>query len=217
MTPRVARVAVFGFVAAGVGVWCNVMYLQGVDRSTILARGPSIGASGPRIAQAPRLEYSERVDQGTPPTISRDDADVVRAVQRELSQSGYNPGPTDGSATPVTRAAIMAYEYDHGLPVTGEATQDLLKAMLFGRERLAAAPSGDLGTQTGPQAQQVIRSVQQSLAKLGYAIGRPDGRLGEETARAIRKFEAEQGLPSTGRISGQLVLKLTEAAARRGL
>ncbi len=215
MTPRVARAAVFTFAIAGVGVWCNVMYLQGGERAVSFARGSAASDASQRMARGPRLEYSERVDSSAASASAGPiDAGVVRAIQRELAQNSYGPGPVDGVANPVTRAAIMAYELEHGMPLTGEPSQELLKAMLFGRERSGQA-SGDPAAPVGPQAEQIIQSVQLSLAKLGYPVGRADGRLGDGTARAIRKFEAEQGLPSTGRISGPLMLKLSEAASRR--
>jgi peptidoglycan hydrolase-like protein with peptidoglycan-binding domain len=59
----------------------------------------------------------------------------------------------------------------------------------------------------------VIRSVQRSLAKLGYKAGAANGKLTPETARAIRAFEADQALPETGRISGPLLARLGRLAS----
>ena len=63
------------------------------------------------------------------------------------------------------------------------------------------------------QAEQVIRAVQQRLAALGYRIGRVDGWLGEDTVKAIRDFEMDKGLVPKGRISAELVARLSDAAA----
>ncbi len=54
----------------------------------------------------------------------------------------------------------------------------------------------------------MIRSVQRSLAKLGYKAGAANGRLTPETTRAIRAFEGDQALPETGRVSGPLISRL---------
>jgi peptidoglycan hydrolase-like protein with peptidoglycan-binding domain len=48
------------------------------------------------------------------------------AVQQELTRRGYRPGPIDGVLGPQTRAAIRKYQRQHGLPVTGEVSLELL-------------------------------------------------------------------------------------------
>jgi hypothetical protein len=51
------------------------------------------------------------------------------AVQAELARHGYYDGPLDGVVGEGTRRAIRAYQRDHGLPVTGEITPELLDSM----------------------------------------------------------------------------------------
>ena len=60
----------------------------------------------------------------------------------------------------------MAYEHDHGLALTGEASEALLKRILFG----AAAGPEPAGTAKArsSDAEQVIRAVQKGLVALGY-------------------------------------------------
>lgn len=48
-------------------------------------------------------------------------SDTVFYVQQQLAAQGYAVGPVDGVAGSRTRAAVRAYEADHGLPVTGNA------------------------------------------------------------------------------------------------
>lgn len=197
------------------------MYLQQGTRSDLAARTHRLGETQPRPSS-----FGERIDgrlgqfeidstpvQPTQPPANTEgyDPDVVRAVQRELAQRGYAPGLNDGSAHPVTRAAVMAYEYDHGMPLTGEPSEALLKSILFGLSASGGSPS----VPPSAEATGIIRTVQQSLAALGYGVRSVDGRIGEETARAIRKFEQKQGLPQTGRISGPLFVKLTDATSRQ--
>ncbi len=140
------------------------------------------------------------------------DFETIRAVQRELIQRGYGPIQADGIPGLVTRAAIMAYEHDNKLPLTGEATANLLKGLLLG-----AAPSGEARAEAGrvrsAQAEHVMRTVQQSLSVVGYQPGRVDGRVGEETERAIREFEMDEGIVPSGRVSAELVTRLARAAS----
>jgi peptidoglycan hydrolase-like protein with peptidoglycan-binding domain len=58
----------------------------------------------------------------------------------------------------------------------------------------------------------VTRLVQQLLTGRGYNIGAVDGRLGEDTRRAIQAFETAQRLPPSGRISAALVTRLQRTA-----
>lgn len=216
MLPRRAKILLCACAAASAGVWWNVMHLQQGTRADVMARTHRLGeaASGPVPAPAPAARTAPAAALIDTPAASRPqaDPDVVRAVQRELTQRGYDAGPADGLVHSVTRAAVMAYEHDHGLRLTGEPSEELLKAFLFGLPAGSGShPPGD----PLPAAVAVIRSVQQSLAALGYPVSRFDGRLGEETVGAIRRFESQHRMPQSGRISGTLLLKLTEAAVRQ--
>ena len=136
--------------------------------------------------------------------------EVTRAVQRELKIRGYETGSADGSQSLMTRAAIMGFEYDHALPMTGKPSQRLLKAIILGDGARGARTVGSNGQSN--EAADVIRSVQASLAKAGYKPGRVTGKLSPETMRAIRAFEADQALPETGRLSGPLVSRLARVS-----
>jgi peptidoglycan hydrolase-like protein with peptidoglycan-binding domain len=142
------------------------------------------------------------------------DADTVRAVQAELSRRGYGPVAADGVMRPAARAAIMAFEHEHRLPLTGEATQELLKQMLFGAPPAAGAAAPP--EVRSSQAQAVIKDVQRQLAARGYRPGAADGRLNAETVAAIRTFEADQGLVPKGRISAVLLDRLESGMAGGG-
>lgn len=143
-----------------------------------------------------------------------DTQDVTKALQRELRARGYETGSADGQPGLMTRAAIMAYEHDRDLPLTGEPTAQLLKLVLLGDTPVSAATEPRARKEQSTQATQVIRTVQQSLVTLGYMPGKIDGRPGEDTVRAIREFELDQGLPETGRVSGQLVARLARLAGQ---
>ncbi len=134
------------------------------------------------------------------------DADTVRAVQAELNRRGYGPVTADGIMGPAGRAAIMAFEYEHRLPLTGQATQEVLKLLLFGAPP-AATDAGPPEVRS-PQAQALVSDVQRQLTARGYRPGAADGRLSAETVAAIRAFEADQGLVPKGRISAPVLERL---------
>ncbi len=141
---------------------------------------------------------------------------TVLSVQKELTRRGYQPGAIDGAVGLVTRAAILAYENDNGLPLSAEPSPELLAHLRHG----TAAPGIAIGLdgqakQPSDHAESVIRSVQQSLRHLGYLARKADGRAEEATIRAIREFEMDSGLVPTGRISAPLVNQLAKRLNRK--
>ncbi len=142
--------------------------------------------------------------------LPADANELTRAVQRELKIRGYETGATDGTTSLMTRAAIMGFEYDHAMPMSGKPSQRLLKAILLGDGARTQRRVGSAGQSS--EAADVIRSVQTSLLKAGYRPGRATGKLTPETMRAIRAFEADQALPETGRVAGPLVARLARVS-----
>jgi peptidoglycan hydrolase-like protein with peptidoglycan-binding domain len=228
MTPRQARIALSTFVLLAAGVVYNALYLQSDAASTRIAGEATRPAStSPRATAQPPART--RTAQGTkrtallkPDSANANDtpedlpgeagADTIRAIQRELNQRGFGPVASDGIMRPVTRAAIMSYEHDNRLPLTGEATEGLLTRLVLGASAINA-PSG-AGEVQSPHAEATIKQVQRMLTASGYRPGPADGRLRAETTTAIRAFEQEQGLAPKGRISAEVVGRLQNSATR---
>ncbi len=226
MTATTMKLGLAAFAALGAAALVNITMLQpnagrvAVSRpaaqSTVKPQqaAPGEARSGARSAPAaetPTVPAAAAPAPPAPPTPSAT-TDVTRAIQRELKDRGYDAGTPDGQPGLMTRAAIMAYEHDRNLPLTAEPTPQLLKLIVMNTS-LTAARTGPTLEQS-VQATHVIRTVQQSLVTLGYAPGKVDGRLGDDTVRAIRDFELDQGLPETGRVSGQLVARLSRLAGQ---
>lgn len=238
MTPGQARIALLSFLVVTTGVFVNAHFLQARPAiATTAAIEPPPAGSADR-ARKPIAAAQDRFNPRWPGATSGESplriarfaldsarldgvldapqdvasAKTVVAIQRELTTRGYGPLAGDGVMGLSTRAGIMAYEHDHGLALTGEASEGLLKRILLGGS--AGIDFGAPGrTRPSAQAEQVIRMVQHWLAALGYLVGRIDGRLGDDTLKAIRDFEMDKGLVPKGRISAELVARLNEAAA----
>jgi len=206
MTPGQARVALLTFFLVTAGVVVNALFLQSgaVLPGRAAAKGmsarwstPAERSAGLAEVPAPRRERSSPEEQALriarfaadpsqidamaagPDEVA--DAETVRAIQRELKERGYGPVPFDGAIGLVTRAAIMAFEHDHGMALTGEASERLLKHMVLGAVAPANVSHSSVDRVATVRAAEVIRFVHQRLAALGYAPGHVDGRLGEET------------------------------------
>jgi hypothetical protein len=56
-------------------------------------------------------------------------AQVIANVQAELQRAGYYQGELDGQFGAMTRRALLDFQRDNGLPVTGEIDEDTLSAL----------------------------------------------------------------------------------------
>ena len=215
-----ARLGVFAFGLLSLGVAANVLTQPKPHR--LLAQKTSsvtgdVASNFPQVTVTnadPTITVRMQKD-GRPVDTDGAPSDTVRAVQRELQARGYEPGAQDGVPGLVTRAAVLAFEEDHGLSPTAEPSEEVLKAILLGGAGFSTAPGAAARGASRQGYEQVVRAVQLQLAALGYINGRPDGVLGPDTARAIREFEMDQGTKPTGRITGPLMARLTKAAASR--
>src|SRR5262245_23066851 len=137
MTPRQARVALGGFLFLAVGVIGNALFLQGAvplngaARKAVVPSKPvpvqpviASAAEGPKRAALGKARPAT-ADIEPPPDEA--DTEAVRSIQRELKRRGYGPLVADGIMRPEARAAVMAFEHEHRLPLTGEATQALMR------------------------------------------------------------------------------------------
>lgn len=129
---------------------------------------------------------------------------LVRDVQIELAHLNIYSDTIDGLKGPKTRDAIAAYERLHGLTVSGTASEQLLDHIRFNR-RIAEAIKTPLPPEN---ADPRVLLVQNGLSELGYNPGPVDGHLGKQTRDAIRSFERDRRLPSTGMITDRLVNEL---------
>jgi peptidoglycan hydrolase-like protein with peptidoglycan-binding domain len=218
VTARETRLSLGVFALLAAGLVVNLTLLQAPPSASPAKgraeRGPLTVADkadkARRLALPVAAAELERAAVGAAAAVpsAGDPVETIRAIQRELQARGYDTGGQDGVPGLMTRAAIMAYEHDHGLPLGAEPDEDTLRRILLGASSAAPPAQGD----KRPAAEAVIRTVQQTLSGLGYNTGKVDGRLGEDTQRAIREFETDHQLPETGRVSGKLIARLAKAA-----
>jgi hypothetical protein len=144
----------------------------------------------------------------TAPPLSESDKALVAAIKVELKARGYETGSASAALDLQSRAAIIAFEADNDLRLTGEASEPLLHRLLLG----AVSTQANSSTPPAPRAEEVIRSVQAALKAAGHPDLKVDGRMSTETVETIRAFERQHNLKVTGRISGDLVGRLKPVA-----
>lgn len=133
---------------------------------------------------------------------------AVEQLQQALVGGGYlsatdlATGP--GTYGPRTQAAVAAAQRAHGLTPTGqydEATRAALSAPAApAAPGSVTAPGVDLARGArGPE----VTQLQDGLVSLGYldaaAVATGPGQYGPRTEQAVRRFQAEHGLPPSGR------------------
>ena len=116
---------------------------------------------------------------GAPPSIA--------ALQAELREAGFDPGPANGVMTEQTTRALIAYE-----------------------RRMRRMPQAIASV--GVDAADPVMRAQRELKRLGFYSGRPDGELGPGTRDAIIQFEVSRQLPVDPRVSDRLLKALAEQA-----
>jgi photosystem II stability/assembly factor-like uncharacterized protein len=73
---------------------------------------------------------------------------------------------------------------------------------LVGPPKAKTSKSSKASTKTKPvvAANPTVKQAQEALNKAGYNVGVADGKLGAKTLVAIKKFQTDKGLPSTGKL-----------------
>lgn len=212
LAPRLVFLAFLGLTGS---IIYNALYLQDLHSAAAVTTSQQAAPVNAVVEMTTLPPVSTDLppsegDEGTPQL-------VVRAVQRELATRGFDVGPADGQPSEKTEAAISAYEKAHGLPITGVATDALLRNILLGA---AVPPAGATGSVAGEAVRADtkdvanVKSVQKVLSDLGYAPGPVDGALGSATARAISTFQHDRKLAETGRITPDLLSELKRVTGR---
>ncbi|MFM2423011.1 MAG: hypothetical protein RL291_1541 [Pseudomonadota bacterium] len=218
MSPGQVRFIAVTSLGAIIAVAANALLLNGRSGDT----GQNRPASQ-KQAQSKREPIVQRRGAFEPTALSADaslphvphaegDPAIIRALKRALNERGYGPLNAEPTTGLLTRSAILAFEFDNGLPLNGEATEVLL-ARMASLSKPDATTRANLKAAT-PAAEAVVRHVQHKLHALGYLEGRIDGRLGDAMQTAIRRFEADQKLEPKGRIGVDVVTRLEAIAGK---
>jgi peptidoglycan hydrolase-like protein with peptidoglycan-binding domain len=141
-------------------------------------------------------------------------SDAVRVMQNALKEQGYYKGSVDGRFGPLTKQAVIAFQNAVGIKADGKPGDKTLTALYNGGS--TAVNKVDLnkaGTMQIKDSASIhygatgdrVRSLQKALKAAGYFNGTVDGKFGELTELAVRKFQNANGLKADG-IAGKKTL-----------
>jgi hypothetical protein len=153
---------------------------------------------------APAVPQAE-ADTGS---VQSEEAKLFAALQRELSRRGYKDQML--SAPNGLRLAVLAYEFDNGLPLSGAPSPALLKHILFDVNQAPRGAFADRAELNGP----FILQVQKRLLELGFFSGPLSGRADVWTINAIKAFERYRHIPVTGRLTEATLLDLIDYSGK---
>jgi hypothetical protein len=233
MTPARARLALFAIMAVFLATAGNALFLQERTRTPstmwtghIPADKPTVttstlaAASEPAPPPAVQPQETQRAaPQAAPPvpqpatlqppqpSLTQATAEnaaprLLAALQRELGRHGYAEQLQAHSKG--LRLAVLAYEFDNGMPLTGQPTEALLKQVIFD---LNQAPRGTFADRAEVNPRLVVE-VQKALLGLGFFRGALSGRMDGWTSDAVKDFERHRGLRLTGRLTEATLLEL---------
>ena len=150
--------------------------------------------------------------------------DLVRDIQTDLNQKGYNVGQIDGIFGDSTQSALERFQRDQHLHATGQVDQQTLTALGVGgatgtgtgyvptsRRQSSAAPEASGAAPGQKVAPGMVSSIQQQLNDRGYKVGQVDGVWGPRTRQALAAFQHDQNIPGRGRIDQQTLAALNLA------
>ena len=137
----------------------------------------------------------------------------VLALTTRLKELGYLHSATSSYNDTVV-AAVRQFQKNNGLAVDGMAGQ-LTQTVLYSVSAIGAYESGVYPTLVrGDRGLALIYTLQQRLKDLGYYTIRVDGIFGSGTQRAVRDFQAVNGLTVTGKADHATQSLLYSSAAK---
>lgn len=122
------------------------------------------------------------------PLAYGDKGDMVVAVQERLSQLGYYTGKISGNYLDGTRASVRRFQKDYGLNITGEVDGETEALLMHAEYRVLR--SGDDGDD--------VKRLQQMLIELQYLNANATGKYRSMTVAAVKAFQENNGLSTTG-------------------
>lgn len=112
--------------------------------------------------------------------------------------AGASPARTKPPSKPVTAKKTSAVTKTNGKKTSRFASTGKVRGRGKASARVRTPPPPSYQLHPDPERYQ---QIQQALAERGYFKGESNGTWGDDSADALRKFQADQKLPDDGKIS----------------
>ncbi len=156
---------------------------------------------------APTANVSAGVVNSTYLTLqSGADSDHVIALQEALIELGFLRATADGVYGSATAQAVMAFQRENDLPLTGVADPNLQALLYMGKPVDYRGNKVEIKTLSALSGQNIrygdrgllVRTVQSRLEILGYLKDNVTGTYDTATQNAVKEFQRKNGLKVDG-------------------
>lgn len=139
------------------------------------------------------------------------------AIQQQLTQMGYDTRGADGLWGNATRSALTRWQTAQGFTATGYITGPQVERLADqARGTRPAAPNNADAQASDAQMEERLlglsvaerREIQLRLTVLGYDTRGTDGVFGQNTRRALARWQADHGETQTGYITADQIRTL---------
>jgi peptidoglycan hydrolase-like protein with peptidoglycan-binding domain len=142
----------------------------------------------------------------------------VKTLQKALKSKGYYSGTVDGKYGGSTYAAVVKFQKAIGISADGKAGNLTLTALYDGitaanyiDSKKAHGLTASKGTLYYGLQGDKVKTLEKLLKKAGYFKGGIDGKFGEMTLIAVKRFQLAKGLKGDGYAGAQTMKLLKEA------
>jgi peptidoglycan hydrolase-like protein with peptidoglycan-binding domain len=125
----------------------------------------------------------------------------------------YDLSASNGNNRAIAARDAVAAQMDSGEIDHAQELATAWRADHSAASTSVAAPV--MATSTTTSAPYSLINVQMALSDLGYVVGTPDGLIGPKSRAAIRAYQADSGIPTSGEPSRALYEKLQASVTQR--
>jgi peptidoglycan hydrolase-like protein with peptidoglycan-binding domain len=160
--------------------------------------------AGLPVTGQPSAELTRNLRTSTIQNRSETTSLLVWEIENELARRDFYVGPIDGTVDAQTQAAIKIYQRIAGLDHNGKASYPLLQHIQRSNLR-----------NTSEVASVLVWQIEGALADRGYRTGPIDGTMDATTNEAVRRYQADAGLPTTGKTDKALLADIEQSDKRQ--
>lgn len=163
------------------------------------------------------------VDPGPVPTLSS--VADVKKIQEKLLEARVYEGEADGKWGKLTIDAMKSFQEQNGLDITGKpnletwkkmnevASGESLKKSSAVVNKAKAIEVADIGPVPSLDSADDIKLLQEKLFQAGFYDGNIDGKWGNMTTEAMKKYQEDNDLKVTGKPNTETWKKLNSGIA----
>ena len=160
--------------------------------------------AGLPVTGQPSAELARHLSTSSIRNQSETTSLLVWEIENQLARRDFYVGAIDGTVDAQTHTAIKLYQRIAGLGHNGKASYPLLQHIERSNLR-----------NTSEVASVLVWQIEGALADRGYRTGPIDGTMDATTNEAVRRYQEEASLPTTGKTDKALLANIEQSDKRQ--